>query len=674
MSVEQIETAGSPAATTNKHTKTPSRSISLRVLPSKLRPKTTEARSRDPGQERFGSTLAPPIPQSPRIRRSSAPEEGAQTPEWRANQFTSPLESDAEFVRRTYAHFSIAGVPDDGFSDGKEYTREKSGLPAWEEDVLSRPGSTVVVSTAPTSSGQHAESSTTAVVNGVNGRPAQSRPQLTSSRSAKSVVSQRSVQPVRHDTNSNGDAPNPPVSVFNSAETALSTGTFLSTNERQRRQEVAEQRRQELLAHVDRYGFFSESPSNAHHKATLLPSSLFSAPFPKKGSKNITSQQAPLPSSLMANNTPSNGNGNGNGSSQIHKKAPAVHEARAAADTAHRQREQERIAKWARMLTVKGRDSGHNAVRFDFTNGFDRKVRRRVYKGIPDSWRSAAWSALLHYRQQTPEGRQSYTLAKPHLQTATASITEPDVTTSFERLQATPSTYDVQIDLDVPRTISGHIQFHTRYGQGQRALFHVLHAVSMLCDQCGYCQGMGPIAATLLCYFSPERAYAAMAGMHNVLNLHSTFSPGFPGLVENLYVQDQLLRKYMPQMAAVLDEQGVVASAYATKWFITLFSNSIPFETQLRVWDAWLLDGQDVISLVAVAIIWAHRGIVLRERADFETILSALSCFFVPEDDDALLFWVREALGRRDVRGTMASARQEYRRKVEAGEASALML
>ena len=29
-----------------------------------------------------------------------------------------------------------------------------------------------------------------------------------------------------------------------------------------------------------------------------------------------------------------------------------------------------------------------------------------------------------------------------------------------------PSTYDVQIDLDVPRTISGHIMFKTRYGAG----------------------------------------------------------------------------------------------------------------------------------------------------------------------------------------------------------------
>ena len=29
-----------------------------------------------------------------------------------------------------------------------------------------------------------------------------------------------------------------------------------------------------------------------------------------------------------------------------------------------------------------------------------------------------------------------------------------------------PSPYDIQIDLDVPRTISGHIMFRTRYGAG----------------------------------------------------------------------------------------------------------------------------------------------------------------------------------------------------------------
>lgn len=329
------------------------------------------------------------------------------------------------------------------------------------------------------------------------------------------------------------------------------------------------------------------------------------------------------------------------------------------------------------MLTVKTRDQGHNAVQYDFAHGIDRKLRRRVYKGIPDSWRSAAWSALLQHRQQTDEGRQSYLLTKPHMQTAAASIPvsldRPDAQ-SFDRLKAMPSPHDVQIDLDVPRTISGHIHFHTRYGQGQRSLFHVLHSISMLCDQCGYCQGMGPIAATLLCYFSPERAYAAMVLMHNHLNLHSTFSPGFPGLVENLFVQDQLLRTFMPELATVLDQHMVLASSYATKWYITLFSNSIPFETQIRVWDAWLLDGQDVIVTVAAAIIWAHRGVVLDPRADFESILSALSSFFVPENDDALLFWVKDALARKDVRSTIRAARLEYLRKVQEGEAADLLL
>lgn len=38
----------------------------------------------------------------------------------------------------------------------------------------------------------------------------------------------------------------------------------------------------------------------------------------------------------------------------------------------------------------------------------------------------------------------------------------------------------------------------------QRALFQVLHSFGMYCETCGYCQGMGPIAATLLNYFDAQ--------------------------------------------------------------------------------------------------------------------------------------------------------------------------
>lgn len=54
-------------------------------------------------------------------------------------------------------------------------------------------------------------------------------------------------------------------------------------------------------------------------------------------------------------------------------------------------------------------------------------------------------------------------------------------------------------------------------------------------------------------------------------------------------------------------EHCILPSAYAVKWYITLFTNSFPFATQLRLWDALLLEGLDVLIIIAVAIIWHFR-------------------------------------------------------------------
>jgi hypothetical protein len=52
----------------------------------------------------------------------------------------------------------------------------------------------------------------------------------------------------------------------------------------------------------------------------------------------------------------------------------------------------------------------------------------------------------------------------------------------------------------------------------------------------------------------------------------------------------------------------VSTTAYATKWYITLFANSVPFQTQLRLWDAFLLEGADAFIVVALSVVWAFRG------------------------------------------------------------------
>lgn len=121
-------------------------------------------------------------------------------------------------------------------------------------------------------------------------------------------------------------------------------------------------------------------------------------------------------------------------------------------------------------------------------------------------------------------------------------------------------------------------------------------------------QGMGPIAATLLCYFEPERVYASLVRLHDSYAMHSIFSPGFPGLLEAIYVQERITEQMMPDVYAAFKDHMISTTSYATKWYITLFANSVPFQTQLRLWDVFLLEGQDVYIAVSVAIVWVYRG------------------------------------------------------------------
>jgi hypothetical protein len=100
------------------------------------------------------------------------------------------------------------------------------------------------------------------------------------------------------------------------------------------------------------------------------------------------------------------------------------------------------------MLEPTVRDPGGNVLQWGVRTSKRGKFRERVYKGIPDCWRSAAWEMMIN-------GMSG------------AGLVEVErLSREYEDHLQQPSTYDIQIDLDVPRTIGGHVMFRTRYGQG----------------------------------------------------------------------------------------------------------------------------------------------------------------------------------------------------------------
>ncbi|KAG9007843.1 hypothetical protein FRB93_007234 [Tulasnella sp. JGI-2019a] len=334
-------------------------------------------------------------------------------------------------------------------------------------------------------------------------------------------------------------------------------------------------------------------------------------------------------------------------------------------------KEVKRIDKWGRMMRVNRRDPGGNVESWSIDDRKGKKLRERIYKGVPDRWRSAVWWTMIDAsRVET----KSPPLTLQGSSRKGVGLNAKELATQYREWIDRPSSHDIQIDLDVPRTISGHVMFHTRYGSGQRSLFHVLHSFSLVCDSCGYCQGMGPIAATLLCYLEPDRTYAALVRLHDCYDMHSIFSPGFPGLLESIYVQERLTETLMPDVFTAFKNHMISSTSYATKWYITLFANTFPFQTQLRLWDAFILEGRDAIVVIALAIIWVLREHLASAQATFETILSLLSSFYVAEQEDALLSWISRALGDKKLRASMVKWRVDWGELVKSGKDGTALL
>jgi hypothetical protein len=190
-----------------------------------------------------------------------------------------------------------------------------------------------------------------------------------------------------------------------------------------------------------------------------------------------------------------------------------------------KKKEWERAEKWRKMAKVLKRGKDGEGMEFEF-DARSPKLIERTWKGIPDRWRAAAWYSFLS------------TSAKKRKD----SPSDETIIHAFHKLQDASSADDIQIDIDVPRTINSHIMFRKRYRGGQRLLFRVLHALSLYFPDTGYVQGMASLAATLLCYFDEEKTFVMLVRMWTLRGLDKLYEPGFPGLMAAL---DEFHKKWL---------------------------------------------------------------------------------------------------------------------------------
>ncbi|TDL20883.1 hypothetical protein BD410DRAFT_317929 [Rickenella mellea] len=121
----------------------------------------------------------------------------------------------------------------------------------------------------------------------------------------------------------------------------------------------------------------------------------------------------------------------------------------------------------------------------------------------------------------------------------------------------------------------------------------------------------------------------------------------------------------MPKMFASFKKHMISTTSYATKWYITLFANSVPFQTQLRLWDAFLLTDVTCLLLWPWLLCGSSEHQVMHHLKLYYRSYHPSS---VPEDEDTLMRWIEKLLEDKNLRDGMRKWGEEWNTLVSQGK------
>ncbi|GAA6040682.1 hypothetical protein JCM8097_000874 [Rhodosporidiobolus ruineniae] len=219
------------------------------------------------------------------------------------------------------------------------------------------------------------------------------------------------------------------------------------------------------------------------------------------------------------------------------------------------------------------------------------EFKELVRKGIPIIYRPKIWGECSSANEAREPGVYQELLAQP-----TTDAEAPCLK---------------QIDMDCHRTFPTNV-FFAGNGPGVAKLRNVLVAYSRRNPKIGYCQGMNNLVATLLLTHPAEEDafWVLVCIVENILPSDYYTSHLLVSRADQEVLRD-LVARVLPTLAEHLEEQGVELSAITFGWFLSLFTDVLPIQTLLRVWDLFFIHGTVLLFRIALALLKLHEADLL---------------------------------------------------------------
>jgi len=181
-----------------------------------------------------------------------------------------------------------------------------------------------------------------------------------------------------------------------------------------------------------------------------------------------------------------------------------------------------------------------------------------------------------------------------------------------------------QIEKDLPRTFPGH-PFFAPDAPGTHVLRRVLLAYSLHNPKIHYCQGMNFVAGLLLLIVEEEDAFWVLdAIVEDILPNYYDYNLG--GVQVDSRLAEYYFTSYFPDLKIHLGKLQASPAINSIKWFLSLFVGVFSTQTTLRIWDALLTTGRDVLLKAYLAILRQRfpHILKLKDAAQFYELMTTV--------------------------------------------------
>ncbi|KAI0213674.1 Rab-GAP TBC domain-containing protein [Lamellibrachia satsuma] len=206
------------------------------------------------------------------------------------------------------------------------------------------------------------------------------------------------------------------------------------------------------------------------------------------------------------------------------------------------------------------------------------QVKDLVRKGVPHHFRGMVWQLLCGAHESTAKHKYSDYLKQS-------------------------SACEKVIRRDITRTYPEHEFFKEKDGLGQESLFNVMKAYSLHDREVGYCQGCGFITGLLLMQMPEEETFAVLVKIMMEYRLRELFKPSMAELGLCMFQLECMIQEQLPDLFNHFQAQDFCVSMFASSWFLTLFTTTLPLPVACRIFDIFLSEGIEMIFRIGLAIL-----------------------------------------------------------------------